>query len=147
MGSGLLVCARKGVRVSLRNEQPKKNEAVEAEALSCDPAVLFELIWVSLVDLLGSAATATLFRRSLRRAAARVPELDGISISRERFEYRYVLPSGWKDSTPRALDGLREVARELQPLLLELTGSVVLHRLRGIADLERCRVFPSENEP
>ncbi|HYH94585.1 hypothetical protein [Hyalangium sp.] len=130
--------------MSLRNEQPQKDEAVEA--LGCDPAVLFESIWGALVDLLGSAATATLIRRSLKRAAARVPELDGISINRERFEYRYVLPPGWKDNATEALDGLREVARELHPLLLELTGSVVLHRLRGIPDLERCRVFPSENE-
>jgi hypothetical protein len=129
----------------VRSEQPQKNEAVEVPG--CAPAVLFEFIWVALVDLLGSAATATLIRRSLKRAAARVPELDGISISRERFEYRYVLPPEWKDSATGALDGLRELARELRPLLLELTGPVVLRRLRGIPDLERCRVFPSENEP
>ena len=131
--------------MSLRNEQPRKNEAVESPG--CDPTVLFEHIWAALVDLLGSAATATLIRRSLKRAAERVPGLEAISISRERFEYRYVLPPGWQDSSTGALDDLREVARELQPLLLELTGSVVLHRLRGIPDLERCRVFPSENEP
>jgi hypothetical protein len=131
--------------VSLKNEQPQKNEA--GEEPGCDPTVLFELIWVALVDLLGSAATATLIRRSLKRAAERVPGLDGISISRERFEYRYVLPPGWKDNAAGGLDGLREVARELQPLLLELTGSVVLHRLRGIPELEQCRVFRSEDEP
>lgn len=113
---------------------------------SCDPTVLFELIWVALVDLLGSAATATLIRRSLKRAAARAPELAGISISRERFEYRYVLSSEWRDNATGALDGLRELGRELQPLLFELTGLVVLHRLRGMPDLERCRVFPPENE-
>ncbi len=130
--------------MSLRNEQLQKKEA--GEHPGCDPTVLFEHIWAALIDLLGSAATATLIRRSLKRAAERAPGLEGIAISRERFEYRYALPPGWKDSPTGALDGLREVARELQPLLLELTGSVVLHRLRGIPDLERCRVFPSENE-
>ena len=126
-------------------EQPQTHEA--AESTGCDPTVLFEHIWAALVDLLGSAATATLIRRSLKRAAERVPGLEGISVSRERFEYRYVLPRGWKDNPAGALEGLREVAGELQPLLLELTGSVVLHRLRGIPDLERCRVFRSEDEP
>jgi hypothetical protein len=109
--------------------------------------MLFELIWAALVDLLGSAATATLIRRSLKRASARAPELDGLSISRERFEYRYVLPVGWKDGATGALEGLRELARELRPLLIELTGPVVLHRLSGIPDLGRCGVFASEMEP
>ncbi|WP_225414155.1 hypothetical protein [Stigmatella hybrida] len=131
--------------MSSRNEQPQPNEASEAHG--CDPTELFELIWAALVDLLGSAAAATLIRRSLKRAAERAPGLNGISISRERFEYRYVLPAGWKDNPSGALDGLREVGRELHPLLLELTGLVVVHRLRGIPALERCRVFPSENEP
>ncbi len=131
--------------MSLKDEQPQKEEA--AEAPGCEPTVLFELLWATLVDLLGSAATATLIRRSLKRASARAPGLDGISITKERFEYRYVLPPEWKNSTAGALGGLREIARQLQPLLLELTGSVVLHRLRGIPDLERCRVFTWENEP
>ena len=131
--------------MSVRSEQPQEDEAVEVP--SCDPAVLFEFIWGALVDLLGSAATATLIRRSLKRAAARIPGLAGISISRERFEYRYVLSSEWKDNATGALDGLRELGRELHVLLIELTGPVVLHRLRGVPDLERCRVFPPENEP
>lgn len=131
--------------MSVSDEQPQKNEATEVPG--CDPKVLFEFIWAALVDLLGSAATAALIRRSLKRAAARVPELEGISISKERFEYRYVLPPRWKDSAAGALEDLRELGRELQPLLIELTGPVVLHRLRGIPALERCRVFPSENEP
>lgn len=130
--------------MSVRSEQPSKNEA--GGDLVCNPTVLFELIWGALVDLLGSAATATLIRRSLKRAAVRVPDLNGISINRERFEYRYVLPLEWKDCAAGALDGLRELSRELYPLLLELTGSVVLHRLRGIPDLERCRVLPAEIE-
>jgi hypothetical protein len=131
--------------VSVRSEQPQENAVVKVP--SCDPAVLFELIWGALVDLLGSAATATLIRRSLKHTAARVPGLAGISISRDRFEYRYVLSPEWKDNATGALDGLRELGRELQLLLFELTGPVVLHRLRGMPDLERCRVFPPENGP
>jgi hypothetical protein len=108
--------------------------------------MLFELIWAALVDLLGSAATATLIRRSVKRAALRVPELGGFTISRERFEYQYALPPAWKESK-ESLDGLRELVRDLRWLLVELTGPVVLHRLSGIPDLERCRVFPTENAP
>ena len=111
----------------------------------CDAAELFELIWEGLVDLLGGAATATLVRRSLKRGASRAPALAAITIQKDRFEYRYSLPAEWAgEGKAQALDGLRELARELEPLLVELTGSVVVHRLRSIPDLERCSVFPPE---
>ena len=38
-------------------------------------AGLFALLWDSMADLLGTAATAALLRRALRRAAARQPVL------------------------------------------------------------------------
>jgi len=110
-------------------------------------ATLFELLWTALADLLGSAATATLLRRSVKRAASRVPELADLTIKREGLEYCYVLPPAWKERTnDTALSELREIARELGPLLVELTGPVVIQRLRGIPELERCRLFHPENE-
>lgn len=118
----------------------------DPESSDCEAEVLFGLIWASLVDLLGSAATATLIRRSLKRAAMRAPALAHVKVEREQFEYRYVLPAEWNDETS-SLDGLRELARELSPLLAELTGPVALQRLRGIEDLRKSRVFFSEDEP
>ena len=107
----------------------------------CDAAALFNLLWLALSDLLGTAATATLIRRSIKRAAVRAPELLTIAVSRERFEYRCALPPGWNHA-----QGLRELARELGPLLFELTGPVVIQRLRGIPELERSGVFSLETE-
>ncbi|NTX17070.1 hypothetical protein HUA74_23290 [Myxococcus sp. CA051A] len=127
-----------------KREQPQRTETVHPP--DCEAAVLFEVLWSALADLLGTPATATLIRRSLKHAARTVPELQGISVSRERFEYHLFLPPEWKAGTAGTLDGLREVARELQPLLRELTGPVVLRRLRGIPEIERCRLFPPEDE-
>ncbi|MFY2562947.1 hypothetical protein ACN469_35465 [Corallococcus terminator] len=129
--------------MNVKSERPQGTEAVEPP--DCEAAVLFEVLWAALVDLLGTSATATLIRRSLKRAAQAMPELEGISVSRERFDYRLVLPPEWKAGTTGTMDGLREVARELQPLLRELTGPVVLRRLRGIPEIERCRLFPPED--
>ena len=127
---------------------PMKEQAPRSEAHApCEVATLFELMWTALVDLLGSAATATLLRRSVKRATSRVPELANLTIKREGLEYCYVLPPAWKERTNgTGLSGLHEVARELEPLLVELTGPVVIQRLRGIRELERCRVFLPENE-
>lgn len=127
--------------MNVKNERPETVPPPGGEA-----AVLFELIWASLVDLLGTPATATLIRRSLKLASQAAPELQGILVSRERFEYRLVLPPEWRDGTLGTLDGLRAFARELQPLLQELTGPVVVRRLRGIPEIERCRLFPPEDE-
>ncbi|NVJ24416.1 MULTISPECIES: hypothetical protein [Myxococcus] len=129
--------------MNVKNERPQGTETVPPPG--CEAAVLFEVIWGSLVDLLGTPATATLIRRSLKLAAQNAPELQGISVSRERFEYRLILPPEWRDGTIGTLDGLRAVARELQPLLQELTGPVVVRRLRGIPEVERCRLFPPED--
>lgn len=130
--------------MNVKNERPEGTEA--SPPPGCDAAVLFEVIWASLVDLLGTPATATLIRRSLKLAARNAPELQDVCVSRERFEYRLVLPPEWRDGTVGTLDGLRALARELQPLLRELTGPVVVRRLRGIPEVERCRLFPPEDE-
>lgn len=122
-----------------------ETRTTSARTPPCDPAQLFTQIWLTLTDLLGSAATATLLRRSLRRAALTVPELQRIEITRERFEYRFAIPPAWHQGEVPP-DALRALARELQPLLIELTGPVVLNRLRSDPELSRCQVFPLEIE-
>lgn len=103
------------------------------------PADLFQLLWDSLTDVLGSAATATLLRRSLKRAA-----LQGVEITRDHFEYRYVLPPTWSEGGEEAVGALRALGTELKPLLEELTGPVVLRRLESIPAIARCGLFRSE---
>jgi hypothetical protein len=127
---------RKGVPVT----RDEKN----FEAADCIPAMLFGILWETLNDVMGSASTATLVRRAVKRASSRVLGLDRVAITRERFEYRYVLPESWRTKGDPGMSSLRGLTRELQQLLIELTGPVVLHRLVNIPELRRCGLFDSE---
>jgi hypothetical protein len=105
------------------------------------PAETFAVLWSALHDVMGSAATATLLRRAARHAVARAPELGGFEVHRVRFEYRYVVPPAWSH------EALGALMSELRPLLVELTGPVVLRRLHGIPELESCGHFsPPQGE-
>jgi hypothetical protein len=105
---------------------------------------LFELVWDTMADVLGTAATATLVRRSVKRAAGRTAELASLEVRREGFDYSYIVPAGWRDPSPGALEELRELSRELSPLLVELTGPVIVRRLGAIADLRRSAIHFEE---
>lgn len=110
----------------------------------CNAADLFRTIWEAMVDVLGTPATATLMRRSVKQAAARRDDLDGIVVRRSGFDYDYKLPEAWSGPRSECVAAVREITRELSPLLVELTGSVVLRRLRAIPELTRCELFLAE---
>ena len=111
-------------------------------------AALFTLLWDALADVLGTAATATLLRRAAQRAAPRCPELNEVVISREKLAYRYTLPPAWADGAEGTPLALRELVAELRPLLVELTGPVVVRRLERIPELrERGVISPQEEQP
>jgi hypothetical protein len=92
-------------------------------------ADLFGQLWRSLSDLLGSATTATLLRRSRNAIAQRSPDLSELQIDREGLEYRYRLPASWSNPDDAAVGAVRELIGELRPLLMELTGEVILSQL------------------
>lgn len=116
-------------------------------------ADLFKLLWDGLADVLGTAATAVLVRRAARRAAARNAELAELAITREKLEYRFTLPRAWTEranaaaaiATADAL-ALRELVGELRPLLVELTGPVVVRRLARIPELRERGIVPADEE-
>jgi hypothetical protein len=111
-------------------------------------AALFTVLWDALADLLGTAAAAALLRRAARRAAPRNPELAELAIVRERLQYRYTLPSAWNDGPTDKWRALRHLVGELVPLLVELTGPVVVRHLAQIPQLrERGIVPPQEERP
>jgi hypothetical protein len=115
--------------------------------VTSSPTALFTLLWEALVDLLGSAATAALLRRAARRAMARAPELGELVIVREDLDYRYTLPHAWGDAaTGETQHGLRHLMAELVPLLVELTGHVVLGHLAQIPELRECGFVPTREE-
>lgn len=104
---------------------------------SSTAADLFQRLWDELVSLLGTTATATVLRRSIKRAAARVPELGAIRIERDGLEYTYAVPSSWRQPEHgAAITALQRLySEELDPLLRELTGAVVRRRLARIPEL------------
>jgi hypothetical protein len=97
-------------------------------------AELFDLLWASLADVLGTAATATLVRRALTRVAPRTFSGAPVTVARHGLSYEYRLPDTWKQTgNEEAIGALRVVAGELRVLLIELTGPVVVRRLARLA--------------
>jgi hypothetical protein len=115
-----------------RGDQRKPAASAEGPTAS----QLFEQLWDGLADMLGTSATAILLRRAVTRAGQQPRHrkgLDGLVIQSERIEYQYRLPDGWRHArNGRAIDALREVVRELYPLLRELTGEIVVRRLERV---------------
>jgi|GEM_PF-1811953 hypothetical protein len=113
-------------------------EPLDGIPSDCTAAVLFDLLWENIADVLGAAATAALVRRSARHVALRTPGREGVTITRDGFTYRYVLPERWSQCAGEPVVGLRELVHELVPLLQELTGPVVVRRIESLAEFRRC---------
>jgi hypothetical protein len=103
---------------------------------------MFELLWDKLTDVIGTAATATLLRRSIKRAVGRQPTLSELGIVREGFEYKYTLPALWQGRDPQTLQELRDLIDELCPLLSELTGSLLISNLQSIPEFQQSQLMP-----
>ena len=104
-------------------------------AAGLSAAALFTILWESLADVLGPAAAATLLKRAARRAATRNPELAGLTIQREGLLYGYTLPRAWNDKSEGTPPALRELVTELRPILVEMTGQVVIRHLERSMEL------------
>jgi hypothetical protein len=114
-----------------RTHAPRGHQAGELTA-----SALFELLWDGLTDILGTAATATLLRRALKQAATQKPVLNDIRIERQDLMYCYTLPDAWYQARDeQTMEVLRELGHTLVPLLIELTGPVVIRRLERLSPL------------
>ena len=102
-------------------------------------AQLFALLWESLADILGTAATATLLRRAIKRASFKTSSTEPpVTVTRNGLDYEYRLPETWKQpDNQEALDEFRVIALELRVLLVELTGAVVVRRLARLAPFKK----------
>ena len=121
----------------------ERGDPTGAELSAAD---LFTLLWEALADLLGTAATAALLRRAVRHASLRSPDLAELVIARAGLEYRYTLPSTWKHWAAGTPLALRILVLELWPLLVELTGPVVVGRLLQIPELRERGIVPPQEE-
>src|SRR5438105_12453212 len=94
----------------------------------------FRKLWEAFVDLSCCAATATILGRAARRALLLSPDLGELAISRVDRSYGYVVPRSF-DRAGGPPAALRALLDELRPLLVELTGQVVLIRLERVPEL------------
>jgi hypothetical protein len=97
-----------------------------------------------MADILGTGATAALLRRAIRKAAERRPDLKDLVIRKEALKYAFTVPDSWNELQTTALDALRDVARELRPILAELTGLVVLRQLEKLELLREHHIMTEE---
>ncbi len=111
-------------------------------------AELFDLLWESLADVLGTAATATLVRRAIKQATSQTSWSESVVVVRNGLDYEYRLPETWKQpGNEEALGALRVVAAELRVLLVELTGPVVVRRLGRLAPFRERGIDFSDEAP
>jgi hypothetical protein len=103
---------------------------------ACTPAGLFDLLWNDVADIMGTGAIAALLRRAIKQAALVEPHLNEITIGRDGLEYSYDLPASWREAcNDRSLSEIRGLIDSLGPLLVQLTGPVVVRRLQRLEPL------------
>ena len=111
-------------------------------------AELFNLLWESLADVLGTAAAATLLRRAIKRAESHTSWSEPVIVAKNGLDYEYRLPETWKQAAnEEAIGVLRLVAAELGVLLVELTGPVVVRRLGRLAPFRKSGIDFTDEEP
>lgn len=102
---------------------------------------LFAIVWKTVAEVIGTAATATLMRRSAKRATAAGAPLDGLLFERRGFDYAYSVPTAWAAVGRDEIHALRVLVRELTTLLQQLTGPVLVRRLEANPELVRAQLF------
>jgi DNA-binding CsgD family transcriptional regulator len=92
---------------------------------------IYGLLHETLSEVIGRTATEALLRRALRRAGAKDPELGALV----RNSAEGSAPVQWWTDDRRGMRYFGTIMRELWPLLIEITGPVIVARLerRGIA--------------
>jgi hypothetical protein len=110
------------------------------------PSEIFNVLWGTLVEILGAPATATLLRRSASRQRAQFPELAELAITRKGFEYYHSVPADWNHANARPNAALQALVQDLCSLLFELTGQVVLDRLKALPQLAKCDLSLPEDK-
>lgn len=121
-----------GTPLGAKETMPEANEGADQRTA----ALLFGELWDTLSDILGGPVTAALIRRSSKRAVLRQPQLSALDVRREGFAYRYTVPVAWSAPPPENIGAVQDLARELGPLLFDMTGEVVLRRVQRIPELQ-----------
>ena len=100
---------------------------------------LFDVLWVELRRILGSAPAAALLKRSLAASRDSGSPLGRIVVQREGRDYDYDIP----DDLTACGEDLTRFVDDLLSLLHELTGSVMVRHLLTIPEVKQ---FSKQNE-
>src|SRR4051812_9269914 len=120
----------------MKSDDPEGGKpAGETVATERSASDLFSMLWEVLADVLGTAAVATLLKRAARRSAIHNPELAGLTFRRDGLRYEYTLPPDWNSKSEAIRPALRDLITELRPILVELTGQVVVRHLEQFPEL------------
>jgi hypothetical protein len=109
----------------------------------CTTSELFDALWTALTDVIGPTAAATLLHESIKRARAAHPGVDDVAIVQRHFEYTYTVPAAWNTTDAAPRKRFQAIVEELWPLLMGLTGTLVVRRLSAVPQLVECGVIPS----
>jgi hypothetical protein len=109
----------------------------------CTTSELFDALWTALTDVIGPTAAATLLQESIRRARRSHPRVDDVAIVQRQFEYTYSVPPAWKTTDAAPRKSFQAIVEELWPLLVGLTGTLVVRRLGAVPQLVECGVIPN----
>ena len=91
--------------------------------------------------MLGTAATATLLRRAVQQLGDRRADLKDLVIRREGLVYTFSVPASWHERHEEDELALRDIVQALRPILVALTGKVVLRRLARVGSLRAWGLF------
>jgi hypothetical protein len=116
------------------SSDPPRDGRSSDPAAGLSAAARFTILWESLADVLGTATAATLLKRAARRAATRSPQLARLVIQRDGLLYGYTLPPEWNHESG-GMPALQELVTELRPILIELTGQVIIRHLDQFLEL------------
>jgi hypothetical protein len=125
------------VKVSQTNRSPAAPTPVrQAEEAQGTPEALYQRLWHTLDEVMGSVATVTLLRRAARRAAPHSPLLQELAASSVDEGFGYLLPRAFLEEPAEGPQrALQDLVGALRPLLVEFTGMVVVQQLDLIPGL------------
>lgn len=116
---------------------PQNSDDRAGEADSGASSDILALVWAELVRILGAPAAAALLRRSAKRLLHDYPEFKELAITRQGFDYVYTVPADWKQADKKSHAAVEALLQELCSVLLEMTGPVVVRRLKDLPQLAK----------
>lgn len=104
------------------------------------PSEALRALWTAVAEVIGSAATAVLIRRAIKRAARQYPSLDDLTVELQEFLYQLRIPEHW-DAPPDAetAEAIRALIAAFTEIARQLSGEILIRHISRLAVLEPYR--------